>query len=102
MSGMTYGEKIDALYTRQKEYVQGEVDNGKLVVSDTPLRTNELEVGSYSTAPRTGDGVIPYYIPSTYFIGMDVIDHSDGSCLNVMGSTHRYIYLWVKRKLKTI
>ncbi len=87
--GMTYDEKVDALYTRRNEYVQEKIDSGKLVVSYATLKTNELEVGSYITAPKTvGDGVTPHHMPSASSISADGIDYNDGSCLNVMGKTH--------------
>jgi len=34
--------RLDALYVRRNEYVQGKIDNGKLVSSNLPLQTNEL------------------------------------------------------------
>lgn len=89
LAGMTYDEKIDALYARRNEYIQGKIDSGKLTVSDAPLQKNELETGSFSTAPRDKyDGVTPHHMPSAHSIGSDGIEYSNGACLNVMGSTH--------------
>ena len=42
MAGMTYDERIDALYTRRNEYVQTKIDTGTLPVSYAPLQENEL------------------------------------------------------------
>ena len=89
LAGMTYDEKIDALYMRRNEYIQNKIDSGKLTVSEALLQMNELEVGSFSTIPRDiGDGVTPHHMPSAHSIDSDGIEYNKGACLNTMGGTH--------------
>ena len=89
LAGMTYDEKIDALYMRRNEYIQDKIDSGKITVLEAPLQMNELEVGSFSTIPRDiGDGVTPHHMPSAHSIDSDGIEYNKGACLNTMGGTH--------------
>ena len=89
IAGMTYADKVEALYKRRDEYYQGKKDNGALVYSDRGLLPGELDAVLYRTPKPSGDNITPHHMPSAESIkNNEGIGKNWGACTNTMEGTH--------------
>ena len=61
--GMTYDQKVEALYQRRDEYVQGKIDGGTFKFSDKGLLTGELDAVLYNVMQTPWDDITPHHMP---------------------------------------
>ena len=89
IAGMTYADKVEALYKRRDEYYQGKKDSGALVYSDMGLLPGELDAVLYRTPKPSGDNITPHHMPSAESIkNNEGIGKNWGACTNTMEGTH--------------
>lgn len=89
IAGMTYADKVEALYKRRDEYYQGKKDSGALVYSDRGLLPGELDAVLYRTPKPSGDNITPHHMPSAESIkNNEGIGKNWGACTNTMEGTH--------------